>query len=216
MTTIDDGQSLRRGERLSALLAAADPPPRSLAYPADRIARAQRRAALLRRVRIAAAAALFLAAVGVPPVRAWIAQSVRAVWTRVAGGPPAAPEPAPPAPAPTALGSVTFAPPAGRFTLRIAEHQAAGTLTVELTADSTAEASITGGGDAADLLVLPDGLRIANHPASTAAYVVRLPARLGQIDVQIGRDALRSLRPDGATRRWVLDLRASESPNRRR
>jgi hypothetical protein len=108
---------------------------------------------------------------------------------------------------------VTFAPPAGRFVLRVAEHQAAGTLTVELTPDSTATASVTGAGEAADLLVLPDGLRIANRGASAAAYLVRLPARLNRIDVQIGRDALRVLRPDGATRRWVLDLRASESPN---
>lgn len=194
-----------RARRLSALLRATDPPVPVLAFPAERIARAERRRTV-RRWRAAAAIALVaLAAVGVPPVRAWIVQAARALWaaTRPAAGSPAAGSPA------AGAGAVTFSPGAGSFVLQVVRPQATGTLTVETTERAVASAAVGGGTGGAELVVLPHGLRIVNDSGATASYVVRVPASLGRISVAIGEAAVRTLGPARPGERWVLDLRAA-------
>ena len=196
----------RRAQRLSALLRDTDPPVPPIAYPAERVARAARRRTTIRWRAAAAVALLALAAAGVPPVRAWIVQVVRSVWTAAVGAPPA---PAVrPAAATKGAGAVTFNPAAGPFTLVVARAQSAGTLTIEITGGVTAGARVEGSGTAAELGVLPNGLRIVNDSGATASYAVRLPPTLTRVEVGIGGAAPRVLGPATPGRRWVLDLGA--------
>ena len=196
-----------RARRLSALLRATDPPLPALAFPAERIARAARRRTVLRWRAAAAVALLAVAAVGVPPVRAWIVQAARALWAAARPTRPAAKAPATGSPA--GAGAVTFSPGAGSFVVEVVRPQATGTLTVETTGRPVASAAVSGATGSAELVVLPHGLRIANDSAATASYVVRVPASLGRIAVGIGGAAVRTLVPAGPGERWVLDLRAA-------
>lgn len=196
-----------RARRLGALLRATDPPVPPLAFPVERIAQAARRRAAWR-WRAAAAAALFaLAAVGVPPVRAWIVQTARTLWAAARPPKPAALSPSTGSAA--GAGAVTFSPAAGSFVLQVVRPQPAGTLTVETTGRATASAAVSGGRGGAELVVLPHGLRIVNDPGTTASYVVRVPASLGRISVGVGEAAVRTLVPSGPGQQWVLDLRAA-------
>jgi hypothetical protein len=102
--------------------------------------------------------------------------------------------------------TVTFTPLSAAFVVRVAQAQAGGTLTIEATGAASASASAGGGQGGAELVVLPDGLRIVNDSASGASYVVRLPATVARIEVGIGRAPPRVLVPNGPGSRWVLDL----------
>jgi hypothetical protein len=207
--TFDDATLNRRAAKLSALLAAADDRPPSAVFPAERIARAARRGVLVRRVRIAAAAALLLAGLGVPPVRAWIVGSVRTIWTRVIGPRQPAPRPVPaPAPLPaTTLGTVTVGASSG-FTLRVATRQAAGDLTILVTDGASVSAAVEGRSDAAELTVFPDGIRIENERATFAGYELRVPLAVSRLVVQVGRESPRVLFPTRVGERWIVSLRA--------
>ncbi len=195
----------RRAQRLGALLRETDPPVPTMAFPAARIARAARRGPVVRWRVAAAIALLAVASVGVRPVRAWIVQVARVLWAATAGAPRTADVHR--APADAGPSTVTFTPAAGSFILRVQASQTGGTLTVEATSGATASAAIAGGG--AELVVLPDGLRIVNDAASTASYTVHLPASLARIEVGVGRAATRVLVPTGPGTRWVLSLRAT-------
>jgi len=215
MTAFDDADLVdRRAARLSVRLAAADAPPRAIAFPAERVAAAARRPALVR-WRIAAALALLAAgALGVPPVRAWIAGTARALWSHVSGRAPARDAaPARRAGAESA-GTVTFAAPADVFVLRVRARQAAGALMIETTGGSDATASPTGPVGGAELLVLPDGLRIANNPGDTVGYAVRLPGALARVIVQIAGEPPRLLRPSGPGQHWTFDLAVRSAGSR--
>lgn len=201
----DDTELVRcRAVRLGALLRDADPPVPTIAYPADRIARAARHRTVVRWRLAAAIAVLALAAVAVPPVRAWIVRTARVLWsvaTLVPHTPVAAPERS------AASSRVTFTPSAGVFALRVARPQAQGTLTVETVAGATASAAVAGAAQGAELRVLPGGLTILNDSTSTASFVVRLPAALTRIEVTVGGGAPRILGPRGPGGRWVVDLK---------
>ena len=200
----------RRVSRLSVRLRAADAPPRPATLPMRRILRARRRRVVVR-WGLAAAVVLLLASVaGVPPVRAWIAERARALWSFAAGR-RAAPVPAQPKAVPPVndtAGAVTFASPASVFALRIAERQASGTLIIEAGERAQASAAVTGARDSVELLVLPDGLRIVNRRSSTAGYVVRVPGGLSRIVLQIGAEAPIVMVPEARSGRWVADLGA--------
>ena len=206
--TFDDAQLERRAARLSALLRAADVSPSAAVYPADRIAGATRRVVLMRRLRIAAAAALLMAGLGVPPVRAWIAGSVRTIWTRVMGGgrTAAAPAPAPSRPE-AAMGTITVSP-SPEFTLRVATRQAAGELTILVTDSASVSATVVGHPDAADLTVFPDGIRIANGRRTTAGYQLRVPLSVSRLVVRVGRETPVIFHPTASGQRYVVALRA--------
>jgi hypothetical protein len=211
MTTFDDVEVVqRRAGRLSLLLARTDAPPRPLVLPVARIARAERRLAV--RWRIAAAVALLIAgAAGVPPVRAWIADTVRAAWRSVTGRHQAVVPPAPAAPTVT-TGAVSFAAP-DPLTIRIARRQTAGgTLTIERTDGLSVSAAVTGEANAAELVVGPEGLRIVNRRASTAGYVIRVPAGLSRIVVQVEQERPRIFGSPAAGDRYVVDLGVRSAP----
>jgi len=204
--SLDDNDLLsRRTQRLSAMLREADHPVPPIAFPAERIARAARHRTIVR-WRAAAAIALFaVAVVGVRPVRAWILQAARVLWSAASGAPRTAALPAARA---AGASTVTFNPPSGAFVLRVAQAQSGGTLTIETTSAASASASAGAGQRGGELVVLPDGLRIVNDSASAEGYVVRLPATVARIEVGIGRGAPRVLTSNGPGARWVLDLRS--------
>jgi hypothetical protein len=196
-----------RARRLSRLLRETDPPVPPIAFPADRIARAARHRSVVR-WRAAAAIALAAAgAVGVRPVRAWIVRAVQAVWSVAVPAhrtPGAVVEPA-------SSGTVTFTPAAGSFVIRVARRQAGGTLTVETTMGEAASAAVAGGRGEAELVVLPDGLRIVNDSLSSASITVKVPVRLARVEVFIGGRQARVLVPAaGSPGRWVVGLEAGQ------
>ena len=197
-----------RARRLSALLRDTDLPVPAIAYPAERIARATRHRTVVRWSKAAAIVLIVAGAIGVRPVRAWIVQAARAVWAATLGehrarGTEAAP--------PTGAGTVTFQPAAGSFVIRVARVQAGGTLTIETATGETAAATLTGGRGEAELVVLPDGLRIVNDSLSSASFLVRVPSRLARIEVGVGGRVIRVLVPPatGAVARWVVELGAA-------
>ena len=202
----------RRAQRLSALRREADHPVPPIVFPAERIASATRHRTIVR-WRAAAAIALFaVAVVGVRPVRAWILQAARVLWSAASGAPRTA---GPPVARLPDASTVTFSPPSGVFILRVAQPQTGGTLTIETTSEASASASAGAGQGGGELVVLPDGLRIVNESASTASYVVRLPATVARIEVGVGAAAPQVLMSTGPGGRWVLDLRAVRWQNRR-
>lgn len=203
--SMDDERVARRGERLGALLRATDPAVPAMAYPADRIAHAVRRRTVVRWRAAAAIAVVATAALGVPPVRAWIVRTAQVLWSAATGRRHTAPA----APAqPEATNSVTFTPAAGAFVIHVARPQREGSLTVETVADTSASAAVPGGRGAA-LVVLPDGLNIVNETGATSSFVVRVPATVRRIAVTIGSAAPTILTPARAGQRWVLDLGAA-------
>jgi hypothetical protein len=206
--TYDDARLERRAARLSALLVTTDASPPAAVYPAERIAGAMRRAVMMRRLRIAAAAALLMAGLGVPPVRAWIVGSVRTIWTRVMGGGRLAVAPSPtPAPPAAAMGTITVSP-SPEFTLRVATRQAAGEVTILVTDGAEVSATVVGQPDAADLTVFPDGIRIANVRQTTAGYQLRVPRSVSRLVVRVGRETPVIFHPTASGQRYVVALRA--------
>lgn len=208
MTTFDDAEVVkRRASRLAVLLADSDAPARPMAFPAERIRVA---AARRRRVQWRAAAAIVLligGAAGVPPVRAWIVDTVQSAWLKVTGRaasplPPSAPVSVPV----VTMGSVSF-PAMDPVTIRIATRQAdGGTLTIETAAERVVSAAITGEANAAELVVMPEGLRIVNRRVSTAGYLIRIPSGLSRVSVLIGNERPRVFVAPDVGDRFVVDL----------
>jgi hypothetical protein len=197
----------RRAERFGAMLRASDAPVPRLGFPGERIARAARHRAAVRWRAAAALAALALAAAGVRPVRAWIVAAARVLWTATVGSRPAAGH------RPAGRGAQTarlaFTPVAGPFTVRVARRQAGGTITVETAAGDSATATIAGGagGQAAELVVLPGGVRIVNDSLADASYLVRVPATVPRIEIEVGSAIPVVLHPSVPGARWVVPLR---------
>lgn len=204
--TVDDATTQRRAAKLSALLAAADTGAPRAGFPAERVARAARRGAMGRRLRIAAAAAVLLTGFGVPPVRAWIVGHVRTMWTRVTA-PPARFVPVnTPAPIPSSTMGAVSVPAGSDFTLRIATRQTDGELTVLVTDTRAVSASISGHREGAELTVFPDGIRIANTRATTSGYELHVPASVTRLVIQIGREPARTFHPARVGDHWAISL----------
>jgi hypothetical protein len=203
----------RRSMRLREALAAADPAPRVLALHPDALVRPTvRRPAYAWRA-AAAFAVLLVGSLAVPPVRAWIAQRAGAIMDLASGRhrPTAAAPVRAPVPPDTA-GRLTFAPVGPQLVLEVASRQAAGVLVVETVADTAISALVVGEREAAELTVLPGGLRVRNTRASTASYLVAVPLLLEEVAVRIGREEPVFLRPSRPGERWDIRLRARESP----
>jgi hypothetical protein len=92
-------------------------------------------------------------------------------------------------------------------TIRVATRQAAGgTLTIQAGTEPIVSATITGEANGAELRVLPEGLRITNTRASTAGYLIRVPAGLSRVMVVIGEERPRVFVAPGTGDRFVVDL----------
>lgn len=197
----------RRTERLGAMLRVADAPVPPLGFPGARIALAARRRATVRWRAAAALAALALAAAGVRPVRAWIVEAARVLWTATVGSRPSAGRQ--PADRGTRSSRLVFRPAPGPFAVHVARPQAGGTLTVESAAGDSAAATVAAdaAGRAAELVVLPAGLRIVNDSLAETSYLLRLPATVPRIEIAVGSAAPVVLRPSAPGARWVVPLR---------
>lgn len=185
----EDPGTARRAERLGALLRDADDAPRSVAFPAARIARARRQRRVAR-WRMAAVVALLLAPLLHQPVRAWVVERLQGAWRVLAGETAAGPAaPAITAPAPASPSSVSFTPAAGPFTLRVAVRQAAGALTIRFVDGATARAQVLDGG-AGEWLVRPDGVELHNAATATAGVLVEVPRQSPNVALVIGGRAI--------------------------
>jgi hypothetical protein len=189
----------RRASLVSELLSEIDLPP-GFAYPKLSVpspARARSRPGAVipdfsgAWVRAAAVVLLFLTSlIAVPPLRAWVVDSVTHGWTELAalfGGGPSAEEPASSA---AEGGSTLWFTPAGEeFRLEIVAPQAEGKLILTTVDGPQGALDITGRGSGATPLVFEGGLRILNTQRSTASYRVALPPGLARVRVRIGKGA---------------------------
>lgn len=205
MTTFDDAVLVqRRSARLGALLARTDAPVPAMTLPANLVLRPRR--ALVPWQLAAALALLIGGAAGVPPVRAWIVDTARAVWQRVAGEPkavPAADSTGAARPRRSSAGAVSFSAN-DPLTIRISSRQASGgTLILEPAAGNQVTAALVGSGEAAELLVGPDVLRIINHESSAATYRVGVPASISRVVVLVAGEPARVFRVDESSRTTV-------------
>lgn len=148
--------------------------------------RAARPAATPRRVpsygwmRAAAAIAVVaVGALGIQPVRAWVADQ----WAALTGDEAIAPAPVATPASVLAEGSVVSFEPAGDvFVLEIRNAQAVGDVHLRITDVPRASATVMDGADEA-ILVLPSGVRIENAEGSTASYSITLPSTLRLVQI---------------------------------
>lgn len=157
---------------------------------------------------VAIAAGVLLAlTLGVAPVRAWIVRLPKVLWETIVPSEvtsPAAPDTSLAAESDEA--SVSFVPPAGVFLIEVTNRQAEGSLTIEIVDGDTATATLTGPRVAEELMVLPTGFRILNAQNSITTYLVRLPARLEEVQVSVGGDSTALVETSSGRRRWVVQL----------
>ena len=152
-----------------------------------------------------AAALVVLAGIGgmVRPVRAWIGDRILNAWELVTGRADGGPVPL----TPSRSASVAFVPVGDELTLEVTVRQMEGVLQIETGPGDTAVAVVRNGTGTEDLVVLPNALRIVNTRASTASYVLRVPARLSRVRVRVGDAAEWHYRPGGAPREIELGNR---------
>ncbi len=102
--------------------------------------------------------------------------------------------------------TVRFVPTTSVFTIEVVARQEGGVLTIELSGDTIATASVTPGTRGEELIVLPAGLRIVNRPRDRARYDVRLPRGVGEVRLRIAGAPERRLVPAEGARQWTFDL----------
>jgi anti-sigma factor RsiW len=196
----------QRRERLDGLahgvttaLVRGDEPIRSLRAPGRR----------WRPPAVRAAAVLLLVSVGVatatvPPVRAWL-------WARWADLRGLVAPRATPGMESRGATTVRFVPTTATFTIELVARQDTGVLTIDLSADTLAAATVTPSLRGEDLVVLPGGLRILNRPSDRASYEVRLPRGVSEVRIRIADTPERRLvRPGGGATRWTIHLNEQE------
>ena len=152
-----------------------------------------------------AAAVLLVVSVGVaaasaPPVRAWLS----ARWAELRGlvGSRSTSE--------TAVAGATtvrFVPATSVFTIELAGQQDGGVLTIDLSPDSLASATVIRGRRIEEIVVLPERLRIVNQPGDRASYDVRLPSNVTEVRVRIADAPERRLIRGALATPWSIDLK---------
>ena len=161
----------------------------------------------------AAAAAVVLVAstaVAAGPARDWIVNGARTLLGRSAARPSV-----PPPERPTVSSStvaVTFAPEADEVLFWLDATPSGGTLELHVAGDGRTTAEIARGQASEEIVVVPNGIRVRNGPASVADYRVTVGRMGARVRLRVG--------PAGATRDTVftaasqftrIDLRAIRS-----
>ena len=164
-----------------------------------RIPRRPWRLGAVRAAAVLLAVSVGVAAASVPPVRAWLS----ARWTGLRGlvGPRATPG----TEAPRST-TVRFVPTTRTFSIELVSRQDTGVLTIDLSPDTLASATVTSGGRGEELVVLPERLRIVNRPDDKSSYEVRLPGRVTQVMVRIAGAPARLV----TTKPWIMKLNERE------
>jgi anti-sigma factor RsiW len=183
-------------DAVTAALVRADEPVRSVRAPKRRSrSGAFQAAAVLLLVSVGVAAA------SVPPVRAWLS----ARWADLRGI--VAPHATPRTESRGAT-TVRFVTTTGAFTIELVARQDTGVLTIDVSADTLASASVTAAGRRGEeIVVLPGGLRFVNQPGDRASYEVRLPSSVTAVRVRIGDAPEWRVVP---ARPWSIDLKKPE------
>lgn len=193
----------RVSSALTAALTAAD------VAPSTFVVRPLPRRFWRRRVStLSAAASVLLVVAGVaaaaPPVRTWL----RARWAELRGTtPPPRRRQESSAPRISSTTTVRFVPRAPVFAIELAARQDAGVLTVDVSEDTIATATLSGG-SGAELVVLPMALRIVNRASTVASYDVRLPRGITEVTVHVGSGPTHRL-IRLTDRRWTVDLKST-------
>jgi hypothetical protein len=180
-----------RNEALSAILARASVQPLDgesrrgqreaiearLAYSSRRRARPMWRSPLAR-----AAAGIVIAAslaAAAPPIRSWIASHISAI-----SQPEVTPVPAGVKPQPNVAPNEVYFPISGtELAVTLTSSQLGGRVIVRRADDTRSSASVVGG--SAELVVLPDGVRIRNQTTSSASYVLRAGTGVQRVRVRV-------------------------------
>lgn len=178
----------RRMRRLEEMLARTDFP-----LPEPKVVPLRPRArATSRWMRAAAVVLVTLGAAALAtPARAWIASWLSGLAPKPRVEAKHTPPP-PPVGAPAQSSQVRFPVHGPTFTLTVARTQRAGGVVIRASSSGAATAEVVAG--TADLLVLPDGLRIGNAPGSAAEYVVVLPPSVRTVRIRVGDRAPVTLR----------------------
>jgi hypothetical protein len=95
------------------------------------------------------------------------------------------------APGPPSRGGSTrveFIPSGADFSLHFASPQRAGGLTLRRGENPAAVAEVAGG--TAELLILPDGIRVQNAGSSTAEYRLTVPPEVERVRIRVGDSTL--------------------------
>jgi hypothetical protein len=192
----------RRLARLANVLEAADfavpaaTVPTSKSRVIDLGAARARRAQRWQQPWLRAAAAIVLllgVAMTISPVRAAVIQWVRTQWERIAPAAEPRGEPAVPAQPPTApLGpGINFTHEGSAFSLEFTNAQTGGSLAVRY--GSTDQVYAETSSPAAELLVLPGGLRVNNREADSANYTLVLPTSITSVLIKVGETTVANL-----------------------
>jgi hypothetical protein len=162
-----------------------------------------------RRTRWRAVAAIAVLAIGslmaVPPVRAWIVTAARGMWARMVGVRAGA-DALPSTPVVGDEGAVSFVPGGSVLTIRM-PSRAGASLTIETVWGDRVTALGIGGRAAPGVVVFPEELRLGQAPDSLSSFVVRVPVALREVDILVGRQKARTLRPGPLGERVVVPLR---------
>jgi hypothetical protein len=145
-------------------------------------------------------------AIGVRPVRAWIVEHGRSLWSHMTAGPRKPSVGMIETRADESAGSVSFRPVTTALQIEIARRQATGTLVIEGSNAAVTSLAITAGARNENLTVLPVGVRIANDENSRASYHLRVAATTTQVVVQISGESPVVFQPIRPTDRWSLNL----------
>jgi len=197
---------------LGDMLPHADPSPAEVEQARIRVAAAlertsvpvvQRRwtssAALLR---VAAAAVLvFGVTLGVQPVRAWVMEQIGFATGGVAAVPN---QPADALSVSQPQTTVTFTPVDDVFTFAIDRPQTSGTVSLRIAEGASASIQIVG--VVRDVVMLPDGVHIANDPGTTATYSVVLPPRMKRVVVTLAGETVASFDATGGELPWEREV----------
>jgi hypothetical protein len=169
----------------------------------------KRRQRALPRMFAVAATILLAVAVYYTPLRAWVAERARELWSVNEDVDEHVPltQQEVDARAPSS-GSVSFVTTSDVFLIEVTARQETGSLTVTVGPGEMATARIRGDLIDESLFVLPGGIRIVNTTASTTAYFVALPAGVERIEVVIANEGAVVLQPSEAQREWTIPMSA--------
>jgi hypothetical protein len=172
----------------------------------DLLAR-KRKSGTLPRFFAAAATIVLAAAVYFTPLRAWVTDRARELWSvRDDTEVPVDAAQRSVVEFPPSRGIVSFFPTNDVFVLEVTSRQETGSLNVSIGAGEMATATISGDLTDESLFVLPGRLRIVNTTESTTMYTVVLPPGVGRIEVVVAGEVALVLRPSDAQRSWTMPV----------
>lgn len=167
--------------------------------------------AVIFRHRIAAGLVFLLVSLGLfRPVRAWIVEGARTLFSVVA---PRDPPTDPGRGFEESSSRVSFVPVGNEFLISVHAPQASGRLTVVVVEGPRAFGEVLGESAGIDLLVLPGGIEVGNEGGSPADYRVGVPRSLHRVRVRLGGRDLGVLGLDGAQTgdSWSFELSDSDA-----